>query len=113
MQVCAATSPGVTSSATSNYQTRESPDEDGLICRNLSPNIPIKNSLTEISMLTPRNVLVTALAAPAILRLGTRTAPAATTLKVSHQSPSGTGDNGDFRDRLCRVFAAEVAKRSG
>jgi TRAP-type C4-dicarboxylate transport system substrate-binding protein len=113
MQVCAATSPGVTTSAASNYQTRESPDEDGLICRNLSPNIPIKNGLTEISMLTRRNVLVTALAAPAILRLGTGTARAATTLKISHQFPGGTVDKGDFRDRLCRVFAAEVAKRSG
>src|SRR5437762_9580838 len=44
----------------SNYQTRESPDEDGLICRNVGPNIPIKNSFTEISMLTRRNILVTA-----------------------------------------------------
>ena len=64
-------------------------------------------------MLTRRNVLVTALAAPAILRFGTGTARAATTLKISHQFPGGTVDKGDFRDRLCRVFAAEVAKRSG
>ena len=63
-------------------------------------------------MLTRRNVLVTALAAPAILRFGTGTARAATTLKISHQFPGGTIDKGDFRDRLCRVFAAEVAKRS-
>ncbi|MDB5616143.1 TRAP transporter substrate-binding protein DctP [Tardiphaga sp.] len=64
-------------------------------------------------MLTRRHVLVTALAAPAILRFGTGTARAATTLKISHQFPGGTVDKGDFRDRLCRVFAAEVAKRSG
>jgi hypothetical protein len=32
---------GVTPSAASNYQTRESPDEDGLICRKVGPNIPI------------------------------------------------------------------------
>src|SRR3977135_1356416 len=64
-------------------------------------------------MLTRRNVIVTALAAPAILRFGTGTAQAATTLKISHQFPGGTIDKGDFRDRLCRVFAAEVAKRSG
>src|SRR5216117_2744864 len=64
-------------------------------------------------MLTRRNVLVTTLAAPAILRFGTGTARAATTLKISHQFPGGTIDKGDFRDRLCRVFAAEVAKRSG
>src|SRR5882762_1297188 len=67
----------------------------------------------ERSMLTRRNVIVTALAAPAILRFGTGTAHAATTLKISHQFPGGTIDKGDFRDRLCRVFAAEVAKRSG
>jgi TRAP-type C4-dicarboxylate transport system substrate-binding protein len=62
-------------------------------------------------MLTRRHVLVSALAAPAILRFGP--AQAATTLKISHQFPGGTIDKGDFRDRLCRVFAAEVAKRSG
>ena len=64
-------------------------------------------------MFTRRHVLVSALAAPAILRFGTGTAQAATTLKISHQFPGGTIDTGDFRDRLCRVFAAEVAKRSG
>src|ERR1700730_14430245 len=74
-------------------------------------NMPIKNSLREISMLTRRHVLASALAAPAILRFGP--AQAATTLKISHQFPGGTIDKGDFRDRLCRVFAAEIAKRSG
>jgi TRAP-type C4-dicarboxylate transport system substrate-binding protein len=64
-------------------------------------------------MLTRRHVLVSALAAPAVLRFGTGTARAATTLKISHQFPGGTIDKGDFRDRLCREFAAEVAKRSG
>jgi TRAP-type C4-dicarboxylate transport system substrate-binding protein len=64
-------------------------------------------------MFTRRRVLATALAAPAILRLGTGTAQAATTLKISHQFPGGTIDKGDFRDRLARKFAAEVAKRSG
>jgi TRAP-type C4-dicarboxylate transport system substrate-binding protein len=62
-------------------------------------------------MLTRRHVLVSTLAAPAILRFSP--AQAATTLKISHQFPGGTVDKGDFRDRLCRVFAAEVAKRSG
>ncbi|HEY4081101.1 MAG TPA: TRAP transporter substrate-binding protein DctP [Burkholderiaceae bacterium] len=36
-----------------------------------------------------------------------------TGLKVSHQFPGGTIDEGDFRDRLCRKFAVEVEKRSG
>src|SRR6202048_603443 len=62
-------------------------------------------------MLTRRHVLATALAAPAILRFGP--AQAATTLKISHQFPGGTVDKGDFRDRLTRTFADEVAKRSG
>lgn len=35
------------------------------------------------------------------------------TLKISHQFPGGTVDTGDFRDRLCRKFAAEVEKRTG
>jgi TRAP-type C4-dicarboxylate transport system substrate-binding protein len=64
-------------------------------------------------MLTRRHIIASALAAPAILRLGTGTAHAATTLKISHQFPGGTIDKGDFRDRLTRVFAAETAKRSG
>src|SRR6201995_1290273 len=64
-------------------------------------------------MLTRRHVIVSAVAAPAILRLGIGTAHAATTLKISHQFPGGTVDKGDFRDRLCRMFAAEISKRSG
>jgi len=64
-------------------------------------------------MLTRRHVIATALAAPAILRLGVGSAKAATTLKISHQFPGGTIDKGDFRDRLCRMFAAEISKRSG
>lgn len=62
-------------------------------------------------MLTRRHVLASAIAAPAILRFGR--AQAATTLKISHQFPGGTVDKGDFRDRLTRMFAAEIAKRSG
>ncbi|MBV8604046.1 MAG: TRAP transporter substrate-binding protein DctP [Pelomonas sp.] len=36
-----------------------------------------------------------------------------TELKISHQFPGGTLTEGDFRDRLCRRFAAECDKRSG
>ena len=40
-------------------------------------------------------------------------APAqAGTLKISHQFPGGTATEGDFRDRLCRRFAADIEKRS-
>lgn len=64
-------------------------------------------------MLSRRHLLVSALAAPAVLKFGTGTAQAATTLKISHQFPGGTIDKGDFRDRLCRKFAEEIGKRSG
>ena len=40
-------------------------------------------------------------------------AQAPTTLKISHQFPSGSATDGDFRDQLCRRFAAEVEKRTG
>jgi TRAP-type C4-dicarboxylate transport system substrate-binding protein len=33
-------------------------------------------------------------------------------LKLSHQFPVSTGDDGDFRDRLARKFAAEIEKRT-
>ncbi len=47
------------------------------------------------------------IATPGILR-----AQAPRTLKISHQFPAGTIDKGDFRDRLCRRFAAEVEART-
>jgi TRAP-type C4-dicarboxylate transport system substrate-binding protein len=34
-------------------------------------------------------------------------------LKISHQFPGGSATEGDFRDRLCQRFAAEVDKRTG
>lgn len=33
-------------------------------------------------------------------------------LRISHQFPAGSLTQGDFRDRLCRMFAAEVEKRT-
>ena len=47
------------------------------------------------------------LACPAILK-----AQAQKVLKLSHQFPGGTLEQGDFRDRICRRFAAEVEKRT-
>jgi TRAP-type C4-dicarboxylate transport system substrate-binding protein len=64
-------------------------------------------------LISRRTVLSGALAAPALVasaRLGS--AAAAQTLKISHQFPGGTIDEGDFRDRLCRKFAAELEKRT-
>jgi len=48
------------------------------------------------------------IAAPSILRAQT-----ARTLKISHQFPGGSIEQGDFRDRLCRKFAAGVEERTG
>ena len=63
-----------------------------------------------MSLLTRRAVLGALAAAPL---LGFRPAWAQTTaLKISHQFPGGTVAEGDFRDRLCRTFAAEVEKRT-
>jgi TRAP-type C4-dicarboxylate transport system substrate-binding protein len=60
-----------------------------------------------------RHVLAGALAAPAVIAAsGLRSAAAAQTLKISHQFPGGTIDEGDFRDRLCRRFALEIEKRT-
>jgi len=35
------------------------------------------------------------------------------TIKISHQWPGGTIDKGDFRDRLCRLFAKKVEEKTG
>jgi TRAP-type C4-dicarboxylate transport system substrate-binding protein len=35
-----------------------------------------------------------------------------TALKISHQFPGGSPTEGDFRDRICRMFATEVEKRT-
>jgi TRAP-type C4-dicarboxylate transport system substrate-binding protein len=61
-----------------------------------------------------RQILVGAIAAPAVIaaaRLGS--AAPAQMLKISHQFPGGTINEGDFRDRLCLTFAAELEKRTG
>ena len=61
---------------------------------------------------TRRRLVAGSLAA---VPLALRWSPAraqAMTLKISHQFPGGTIDQGDFRDRLCRRFAAEAEKRS-
>ncbi|WP_407121948.1 TRAP transporter substrate-binding protein DctP [Bradyrhizobium sp. STM 3561] len=57
-----------------------------------------------------RQALALGIAAPALLRFGE--ARAATALKISHQFPGGTATEGDFRDRLCRRFAAQIQERS-
>ncbi len=60
-----------------------------------------------------RQILGGLVAAPAILGAGRLARAAAPqVLKISHQFPGGTVDTGDFRDRLCRKFTAEVEART-
>jgi TRAP-type C4-dicarboxylate transport system substrate-binding protein len=62
---------------------------------------------------TRRRLVQAAVAAPAAgatMRTSWGAEPRA--LALSHQFPAGTIDQGDFRDRLCRKFAAEVERRS-
>jgi len=62
---------------------------------------------------TRRQVFGGLLASTPLLMLGQKVPAAeAVNLKISHQWPGGTGTDGDFRDRLCRAFAAEVEKRT-
>jgi TRAP-type C4-dicarboxylate transport system substrate-binding protein len=64
-------------------------------------------------VLSRRHVLSGVLATPSVIATWhSRPALAAQTLKISHQFPGGTITEGDFRDRLCRMFAAEVEKRT-
>ena len=58
-----------------------------------------------------RQILAGSMALPALLR-SAETASAATILKISHQFPGGSAESGDFRDRLCRLFAQEITRRS-
>ena len=64
-------------------------------------------------VLSRRHVLSGVLATPSVIATWhSRPALAAQTLKISHQFPGGTITEGDFRDRLCRMFAAEVERRT-
>jgi len=61
-----------------------------------------------------RRILAASLAAATLALFGPQAfAQAPKVLKISHQFPGGTIDEGDFRDRLTRKFAAEVEKQTG
>ena len=64
-------------------------------------------------MAITRRAAVGLLAAPALLRVGRARAADARVLKISHQFPGGTVEQGDFRDRLVRRFAAAVQEKTG
>ncbi len=59
-----------------------------------------------------RRTILGALATSPLWNLSSAFAQTATTLKISHQFPGGSLTEGDFRDRLTRMFAAEVEKRT-
>ena len=60
---------------------------------------------------TRRSAMCSLLAAPA-LAIPRRACAAVRTLRISHQFPAATQDQGDFRDRLVRRFAAGVEQRT-
>ena len=57
--------------------------------------------------ITRRDLLQTVGAAGLATLAGASRAQAGT-LKISHQFPGATGNDGDFRDRLCKQFAADA-----
>lgn len=59
-------------------------------------------------MSVTRRLVATGLAAAPVVLKFSRARAAATTLTISHQFPGGTIEQGDFRDRLCRIFAKKV-----
>ena len=64
-------------------------------------------------MITRRRILAATAAAPLAAPWVAGTARAeAKKLKISHQFPGGTIDTGDFRDQLCRRFAADLEKKT-
>lgn len=78
-----------------------------------SKNMTSKSMTSKSMTFSRRHVLLAAVAAPAVIagsRLGS--AAPAQMLKISHQFPGGTIDEGDFRDRVCLKFAAELEKRT-
>src|SRR6266481_3726061 len=62
--------------------------------------------------MTTRRTVLRLMTAAGALPFAALNAQAATALKISHQFPGGTLEIGDFRDRMCRRFAAELTKRS-
>ncbi|NDP43412.1 MAG: C4-dicarboxylate ABC transporter [Aromatoleum sp.] len=63
--------------------------------------------------LSRRRLVAGSLAAIPLAFAGSSVRAQTGALKISHQFPGGTIDQGDFRDRLTRKFAQEVEKRTG
>jgi TRAP-type C4-dicarboxylate transport system substrate-binding protein len=87
--------------------------ESAIVFLNLPSSMDQKQQGVDAMSFTRRHFVSGTVAAPFVIatsRIGP--ALAAQTLKISHQFPGGTISEGDFRDRLCRMFAAEIEKRS-
>jgi TRAP-type C4-dicarboxylate transport system substrate-binding protein len=63
-------------------------------------------------MTITRRTLMRGMAAAGVVPMARGAWAQAGTLKISHQFPGGTATEGDFRDRLCRRFAADIEKKS-
>jgi TRAP-type C4-dicarboxylate transport system substrate-binding protein len=59
-----------------------------------------------------RRTALAGLTAPALIGLTRSSRAEQRVLKISHQFPTSLGNIGDFRDRICRKFAAEVERRT-
>jgi len=63
-------------------------------------------------MTVTRRQVVLGAAATLVAGLPSLARAQSATLKISHQFPGGSLTEGDFRDRLCRRFAADVEKQT-
>jgi TRAP-type transport system periplasmic protein len=63
-------------------------------------------------MTITRRTLMRGMAAAGVVPMAGSAWAQAGTLKISHQFPGGTATEGDFRDRLCRRFAADIETKS-
>ena len=75
-----------------------------------SPSIGIDACRSAIFSFVPKIGAIFVIAS--LLSLAPAHAQQVKVLKISHQFPASQGDEGDFRDRLCRKFAQEVEKRT-
>jgi hypothetical protein len=64
-------------------------------------------TMTRRTMLRTAMSGVSFVACPAVLRAQTPKV-----LRLSHQFPGGTLEQGDARDRICRRFGQEITKRT-
>src|SRR5947208_9148643 len=71
-----------------------------------------QNHIRRPPMAMTRRAWIGKVAAASALPIAAGSRAQAGTLKISHQFPGGSITEGDFRDRLCRRFAADIEKRS-